>query len=261
MSIKAVKKAIKQKVPKALVLLYGLLRHPREPVSLIEFLGRPIKGLSFLQRLVMVKRLYVISHALDCHHSQHEMIAFIRTVLSLPPYLEGCVVEAGAYRGGSTAKFSIAAGKAGRRLVAFDSFELRTGDGRASDEDSAPALQRDHDLQDISGQVNKDISTFGEPEVCELVKGRFEDTMPGFSRPIAALFIDAGSAASTRTCLRYLYPLLATGGVMYCHDGHMKEIVNMLDDDVFWETEVGSPKPRIDGLGEQKLLRCVKHGP
>ena len=44
-------------------------------------------------------------------------------MLSIPKDSEGCIVEAGVYKGGSGAKFSIFAKLVGRRLILFDSFE------------------------------------------------------------------------------------------------------------------------------------------
>jgi hypothetical protein len=51
-----------------------------------------------------------------------------------------------------------------------------------------------------------------------------------------------------RTCLKYLYPLLQPGGVLYSQDGHLPLVCDLFDGDKFWEQEVGVRKPAIEGL-------------
>jgi O-methyltransferase len=82
--------------------------------------------------------------------------------------------------------------------------------------------------------------------------------MPMFARQVAVAFIDVDLAASTRTCLQYLYPLLAPGGSIFSHDGHLPLCVEAMNDDEFWVRVVGCPKPTISGLGVTKLVRITK---
>lgn len=56
---------------------------------------------------------------------------------------------------------------------------------------------------------NKRIILFGTGR---FIKGWFEDTMPVFNERIIAAYIDVDLASSTKTCLKYLYPLLVPGG-------------------------------------------------
>ena len=69
------------------------------------------------------KRLNVISKNIDCPHNESEVLSFGIDILSFPKDKEGCIVEAGAYKGGSTAKISLFAKLAGREFIVFDSFE------------------------------------------------------------------------------------------------------------------------------------------
>jgi O-methyltransferase len=95
-------------------------------------------------------------------------------------------------------------------------------------------------------------------ESCEFVEGLFDDTMPRFSVPIVTAFLDVDLASSTRTCLKYLYPLLVPGGVLIAHDGHLPLVRDVYSDAEFWTKEVGCRKPHVEGLGTQKLLKIVK---
>jgi O-methyltransferase len=95
-------------------------------------------------------------------------------------------------------------------------------------------------------------------DVCDFVKGWFKNTMPKFSKPIAAIYLDVDLASSTQTCLKYLYPLLVESGTLYSQDGHLPIVIDVFDDDDFWEKEVGYKKPHIKGLGEKKLIEIKK---
>ena len=91
-----------------------------------------------------------------------------------------------------------------------------------------------------------------------VVEGWFDDTMPGFTGKIAAAYVDVDLASSTRTCLKYLYPLLVPGGVLMSQDGDFPLVIEVFEDDAFWEQEVGCERPHIEGLGTSKMLKLIK---
>jgi O-methyltransferase len=91
--------------------------------ALVGFLAGDRRELSLMRRVALTRRLRAISRAIDCPHTESEILSYVRCILALDPAVPGCVVEAGCYKGGSTAKFSIAAKMAGRKLVVFDSFQ------------------------------------------------------------------------------------------------------------------------------------------
>lgn len=241
-------------------LLYGFFHNRGEAGTVTRFLFKKNPRLNFRQRFSLIKRLYAISRAVKCPHTQHEIISFINTILSIPPQVKGCIVEAGCFKGGSTAKFSIASKLAGRRLIVFDSFE------------GLPEHDEPHRKNIFGGradfhkggycgtldEVKNNIGKFGEPDSCKFIKGWFDDTMPKFSEPIAAIYLDIDLASSTRTCLKYLYPLLVPGCILYSQDGHLPLVIDVFSDDAFWEKQVGCPKPAIEGLGKRKLIKIVK---
>ena len=80
-------------------------------------------SLSYFRRISLLRKFKLITRKVPCPHKQDEIIAFVDTILRIPPGEEGCIVEAGSFKGGSAAKFSIAAKLAGRELYIFDSFE------------------------------------------------------------------------------------------------------------------------------------------
>jgi O-methyltransferase len=205
-----------------------------------------------------------VSANVDCPHNPSHILKVADTLLNVPGSVPGVFVEAGCYKGGSTAKLSHVAAHLGRRLVVFDSFE------------GLPANSEDHeetiDGADITGwftegayagtldEVKANVSAFGRVDVCEFIPGWFEETMPDFSEPVAAAFLDVDLAESTRTCLRYLWPLLQPGGFVISQDGDFPLVLEVFTDTDFWDGELASPQPEIHGFGEKILTIRKGHG-
>lgn len=252
------KKLIKSILPGPLkTLISKIIDRFKDIRSLTFFFFKNNAGLSFTRRLNFVKRMFLVSLNIECEHTQKEMNQVIDSILNELKHVDGIIVEAGAYKGGSSAKISIAAKMVNRKFVIFDSFEGIPENCEQSMLNGLPDLPRGMYcgmLDEVKGNVGR----FGEIEVCEFIKGWFEDTMPKFSAPIAAIFLDVDLASSTRTCLKCLYPLLAPGGILYSHDGHIPVVRNVYSDDKFWKKEVGCQKPYIDGLGKQRLIKIIK---
>jgi O-methyltransferase len=231
--------------------------------AMMAFILRPLPHASFLQRVSIVLRSCWISLRVECPHTQQEVLSYAQAILSIPRDVEGVVVEAGCFKGGSTAKFSRAAELAGRELIVFDSFQ------------GIPANEEPH-KETIFGQrarfeegsycgpldeVQKNVTKYGKIECCRFIQGWFDETMPHFHESVAAAYVDVDLASSTRTCLKYLFPLLRPGGELFSQDGHLPLVIDVIDDDAFWEKEVGCPKPQIIGLNTSKLVRILKHNP
>jgi len=78
--------------------------------------------------------------------------------------------------------------------------------------------------------------------------------MPLFRQPVDVALLDVDLLSSTRTCLQHHFPLVRPGGVLFTQDGHLRAVVDLLASEAFWRDEVGVEPPRIEGLGERKLL-------
>ena len=70
--------------------------------------------------------------------------------------------------------------------------------------------------------------------------------------------LDVDLAASTRTCLREIWPRLQPGGVLFSLDGQLKATHEILSDSNFWREEVGVDPPLVEGLAQDKLLTMRK---
>lgn len=254
------KHRIKGVLPERALFTYRALRDVRAFRAILPFLRSSEFTLPFSERIRLVQKFYIISLNIDCPHTQEEMLGYVLTILTTPSTIKGCFVEAGCYKGGSTAKFSLVAKLANRRLVVFDSFEGIPENDEPHDKNifGGPASFEQGDYCGTLDEVKANLSKYGNSDTCELTKGWFEDTMPNFRKPIAGIYLDIDLASSTRTCLKYLYPLLEPGGVLYSQDGHLPLVIEVFNDDQFWENVVGCQKPHVEGLGERKLIKIVK---
>ena len=236
------------------------IRERRDLLACASFVLNRTLALPLNDRLRIVKQLYAASFTIDSPHRQEEMLSFICTILSLPPNSPGVVVEAGAYKGSGTAKFSLAATLAGRELVVFDSFQGMPDNDEPHDKNifGRPESFKEGSYRGTLDEVKRNVARFGRIDACRFVPGWFEDTLPRFFEPIAAIYMDVDLAASTRTCLKHLYPLLMTGGMLYSQDGHLPLVIDVFADTDFWLHEVGCKKPHIVGLGEKKLIWMTK---
>jgi len=216
-----------------------------------------------MTRLRLLKQVYLISFRVECPHSQREVLAFMRAILNISPEITGCIVEAGSYRGGSTAKFSLAARLVNRKLVVFDSFEgiPEHAETHTKDIFGRPVSFARGSYAGSLEQVRSTIRRFGCLEACEFVKGWFDETLPRFDEPVAAAYLDVDLASSTRTCLKQLYPKIVNGGVLYSQDGHLPLVLEAFMNDEFWERDIGAPRPDVEDLGRSRLIHLTKLAP
>jgi O-methyltransferase len=214
------------------------------------------------QRRELLRRMRGITANVPCPHNESHVLQFIVELLKLPPETEGVVIEAGCFRGGSTAKLSIAASRAGRDLVVFDSFQGLPANNEQHDKSilghSIDGWFSQGEFAGRLDEVRGNVRRFGHPELCRFVPGWFEDTMSTFNEPIAAAYIDVDLASSTRTCLKQLYPLLSPGGFLLSQDGDFPLVIDVLKDHRFWESEVGSSMPPMTGVGTSKMVMIRK---
>lgn len=256
------KSFMKEALPDELVFLYGNVRtgaFPEDRQAVRDFLADTRIPVS-LDRWALLRKLYRVSIDVNCPHTQAEILAYVTAILTTSSAVPGCFVEAGCFKGGSTAKFSLAAYHAGRDLVVFDSFEgiPENDEAHRINIFGGPASFRRGDYCGALDEVKANVARYGRLDVCRFVQGWFDDTMPSFEEPIAGIYLDCDLVSSTRTCLKHLYPLLQPGGVLFSQDGHLPLVLELLADDTFWQDELGVPRPHIEGLGEKKLVRIVK---
>ncbi len=232
-------------------------RNPREKEAVRRFLaaGAKVDG---AKRKELYGRLLQAHIRIESAHRLDEVLRVADAVLEFDG--DGVVVEAGCFKGGRAAKLSVAAAARGRKLVLFDSFEGIPPNNEAHSKNITGGVAK-FDAGDYAGsleEVRGNVERYGEIGVCEFHKGWFDNTMPGFDRPVAVAYIDVDLVSSTRTCLKYLYPRLVPGGRIFSQDGHLPLVIELLEDADFWKSELGVDKPVIPGLGKTKLVEIRK---
>ena len=205
----------------------------------------------FPSRLWFVIRCLYISQRVNCPHTQGEILAFAKMMLLAPP---GVFVEAGCFKGGSTAKFSLIAQETGRELVVFDSFQGIPENAEPHEKDLSGHPVR-FDAGSYAGSIDEvraNVARYGRIDRCRFVPGWFEETMPHFREPVAAAYLDVDLASSTATCLCHLYPLIVPEGFLVSQDGHLPLVVDVLRE---WQGRNGV---EFHGLGTAKLVWTAK---
>ena len=252
--------AIKAITPRPALYLYRLIRDREDATSVLGFLGRSFPRISFGQKLGLVYEFYRISDEVNCPHTQHEILQYVTEILSLDEGRPGVVIEAGCFKGGSTAKFSLACKLAGRKLVVFDSFE---GIPENEEQHGENIYGESVGFQEGSyagslDEVRANVTRYGAIDQCEFIKGWFDDTMPAYGEQVAAAYLDVDLESSTYTCLRFLYPLLVKGGRIFSQDGHLPLVIAVFKDETFWRDELSAGLPDVDGLGQRKIISLAK---
>lgn len=211
---------------------------------------------AFKDQKFWLDRLKAIDNNVQSAHNSSHILQFLIAILKLDPAVQGCIVEAGAYKGGGTSKISLFSKHVNRRLIVFDSFE-----GLPENEEPHLNSTEGHTIKDwfkggnFAGslaEVRSNVERYGNIDVCEFMPGWFEQTMPLFNKPVALAYLDVDLASSARTCLKYIYPLLSKGGAIFSQDGDFPLVIEVLKDESFWMNEVRCNNlPIIENLGKK----------
>ncbi len=193
-----------------------------------------------------------------------EQLAMISALLRLPASVEGSVVECGCYEGGSTTNLSLAAKLVGRKLYVFDSFRglpepkpkdvrhLAVNLGRIS-----LVYSRGSWCGSLKS-VKANVAKYGSLEVCTFIVGYFDSTLPDFSEVTLLFLRFAMWICGIRwgLCLRYLWPLMPSSGVLFTHEAHHLEIASLFYDHSVWPDSA----PGLVGAGSGLGLTPTKDG-
>lgn len=187
-------------------------------------------------------------------HTLDQLLVFADAILERQP--EGVLVEAGCYRGVSTARLSHLADMLDTQLVVFDSFR-----GLPANEEPHERSITGRDVRDwfrggelaaTLDEARATVAEYGVAGRVTWVAGWFDDTLPTFSEPLAGAYLDVDLAASTRSCLNHLWPLLTDRGVVVSQDGHLPLVVAAIRT---W-LDRAEPRPSgVEGLGVRQMVR------
>jgi len=180
-------------------------------------------------------------------------VELAREILSIPSDVKGDVVECGCWKGASTASLSLVCKAVGRKLIVCDSFEGLPDDAPdAAHRYTHLGMVTDYGPGMYSGrldEVKDNIAKYGDISVCEFVKGFFSDTLKTLNDPVAFAFLDVDLLTSMKDCVKYIWPLLAEGGLIYTDDSCDMEVVKLWFDERWWNETIGISAPGYVGSG------------
>lgn len=175
-------------------------------------------------------------------------------ILRIPRDLPGDIIECGSFKGGSAVNLSRLAQLTGRRLHLFDSFEGLPIPKQMDREHLVLSELQFHTYEAGAyagsvSEVRENVRKYGVLDVCEFHKGYFNQTLPGFSRPLVFAYIDADLTSSVRDCLKYVWPLLQDGCYLFTDEAHHTEVAGLFYDPAWWDSEQHSAPPGLVGGG------------
>ena len=191
---------------------------------------------SFSEQKEWLNQLKRIDSHVKSAHNQSHILKFLLEILEMPDSVQGCVIEAGAFKGSLLSFF--------KALMKRFHYEKST---------EGHSIKGWFDKGNFAGsldEVKKNIDEYGKPEVVSYHKGWFEETMPLFKEKIALVYIDVDLASSTKTCLKYLYPLLEPGGVIVSQDGDFPLVIEVFKDENSGRMKLDVYNSAIEGLGK-----------
>lgn len=156
--------------------------------------------------------------------SPEEMLAISNQLFILKSHdVRGDVLECGCFKGFSSSCLSLACRRLGYAFVIADSFA-----GLPADSDGV-GPGRHFQAGDFAGsrsEVEQNIRAYGDTTGVEFVQGWFSDTLRGWDRPLALLWMDVDLASSTRDVLGPCLPHLDPRGALFSHEFSVKFIEN-----------------------------------
>jgi O-methyltransferase len=206
--------------------------------------------------------MQIVSDNVECGHSEDEMIRVVTAVLATPPEVQGAVVDCGCWKGGSTAKISLASALTARKLFVFDSFQgiPQNDEGFVQTIHGQSITFRAGDYQADIEEVRDNLRLYGNSSEVALTAGWFHETLSAFDEKVVLPYLDVDLVASTMTYIAYLWPRLMPGGALFFQDGHITDVIEALRNDVWWSQHFGISTPHLHGAGSTKLVYLTRPG-
>lgn len=203
----------------------------------------------------LMDKFELIEKNIRCAHSQFDFYTMHAMILTLP--IKGPIIELGCFKGGSTAKLSLICELTGRDLYVFDSFEGLPPPGPEDIKHNlVPWTWGRETVEYCEGayagsldEVKDNIKKFGCIDVCNFIKGYFQDSLPNFRENPACVFMDVDYIESARTALKYLWPKLLPGGIIFTHETLSIDFIEAITNIKWWENELNENPPLLYGAG------------
>lgn len=211
-------------------------------------------GVTRVKKLWLLVRMVRTTQRVQSASNFVSHLLMATKILNIPADRAGVLVEAGCFKGASSANLSLVARLCGRRLHVFDSFE---GLPEPDDHDRAHVVLSQGEVHTYEAgayagaleEVRANIEANGDIGVCEFHKGFVEDTMPSFSEPVVFAYVDVDLIAAVRTCITYLWPLMADGSYLFTDEAHHLAVAALFFDEPWWRETFDETAPGLVGAG------------
>lgn len=222
-------------------------------------------GVGLPDKVLLAGRMLLNNRRIETGSSFLEHLVMATKVLTVPPEVDGAIVECGCYKGGSTANLSLVASRCGRQLAVFDSFEGMPEPTADDEAHTLLASEQVHTYEEGSWRASLDearanVTRYGDGSVCRFHVGYFEETLPEFGNDCAAAFLDVGLRASAETCLAELWPQLNDGCYLFTHEAKHMEIASLFFDRDWWQVTLDREPPGLVGAGSGLGLHPSSNG-
>jgi len=211
-------------------------------------------NVGFLKKVRLMLKMIKNNKKIVSASNYIEHVVMAARILNIPKNVEGCVIECGSYKGGSTANLSLVCSLCNRRLEIFDSFRGLPEISLDDKDHTCVGSQEIHtyskgDWIGTLNEVKKNISKYGDIRVCRFNEGYFKATLPQFDRKSVFIFLDVDLKTSLLTCLKYLWPLLQENCSLYTHEAGDMGIASLFFDKEWWFKTLKTNAPGLLGAG------------
>jgi O-methyltransferase len=215
-------------------------------------------GVTLWQAAWLANRMRRTTRQVETGTSFRAHLAMAAKILSIAPDVEGVIVEAGCWKGGTTANLSIVADIVGRDLIVYDSFE---GLPPPAEGDHWASPLGEGAFRGALEEVRENVARHGVVERCQFRKGWFSDTLADHTEPIVAAFLDVDHQASMHQCLLGLWPHLVDSGYVFVDEYTRLDYCAVFFSERFWRTYFDRPPPGLLGAGTGIALGQYFLGP
>lgn len=201
---------------------------------------------TFRKKLSLGFRMFLNTIRIQTGTSYKSHLAMALKILETSPDVLGDIIECGTWKGGCAANLSLVCKIVGRKLLIYDSFE-GLPEGNAGDREAK--FYKKGDYCCTLEEVRKNISSHGEIESCEFIKGWFEETLPNLRSPILLAFLDVDLEASLDTCVRYIWPHLVDSGYIFIDEVVGTDYCALFYSEKYWKKNFNRTPPGLIGAG------------
>jgi hypothetical protein len=234
-----------------------IIRILAAPIYLSYFFEKDVGrdyGLGFFGKIKIILKFRRNNRMITTATNWEGHLRLAAQILKIPPSVKGDVIECGCYKGGSSANLSLICDIVGRELVLCDSFE-GLPDPEECDKVHYNIFNKHVRLYEKGhytgklGEVKHNISRFGKINVCEFVKGYYENTLNQLDGSYVLAFVDVDLHKSLKECLRYLWPRLVNGAYFFSHEAQDLAFASIFFDKKWWEENLNCSPPGFVGAG------------